>query len=283
MKSIDSNELTQFNLGEFLTRIPPTDAQGKRIYEQIIIAQAKENTSQRTAYSEQWSVLFRTNPDLKETLNHLTSQNILVDLGSGGNSSLADQGVQSAEYIAVDKFVELYDEHEILQSNPSFPHELRRRFSNSVSPAMTKEDEDAIFEEVLKAQSSNGPPPAISIRRPAIEPGVPTKIQVKADMLDFLEHVPDDSCCITINGIDYNLGINDDYHYTLAQEMARACKIGGVVFGVDSDSLQILKRRPEFQVLKEGSNWLILQKKNVTELHIKHKSQGFRSAINSKI
>jgi len=274
MNSLEHPESQQFSLEEFLTRIPPVDANGKQKYEEVIQKQAREHTNLGTRYSEQWYDILHYEPDVRKLLDEHTKDSILIDLGSGPHTEFANVGIKSAEYIAVDKFVEIEPEQTNGQSVPhaasaNFPSELRPRYTNQLKPSnRTPEEQKRLGEAVMRAArgepDSTNEPPVVHVRpKPKIKPGDPVKIQVQADMLDFLEHVPDNSCCITINGIDYNLGINDDYHKALATEMARVCKPGGIVFGVSSDSLNILKRNPDFEVLKESKNehWLILKKK----------------------
>jgi hypothetical protein len=58
---------------------------------------------------------------------------------------------------------------------------------------------------------------------------------VKADMLDFVARISDNSSVVyTLNGIDYSIiGDNSQYHEALATEIARTLKPGGIVFGND--------------------------------------------------
>ena len=63
---------------------------------------------------------------------------------------------------------------------------------------------------------------------------------VQADALDFVSRLQTGSACFTINGLDGNIINHPDYHKALANEVARATKENGIVFGVFSDSLQYL-------------------------------------------
>ena len=61
------------------------------------------------------------------------------------------------------------------------------------------------------------------------------EILIKADMLDFVSRLRDNSANFMINGIDES-AINDfAYHLALAKELERATKPGGVVFGINSE------------------------------------------------
>jgi hypothetical protein len=60
---------------------------------------------------------------------------------------------------------------------------------------------------------------------------------VKADMLDFVSKLPDNFANFTINGIDSVIIEDQNYHHALAQELARATRPGGIIFGMCSDAL----------------------------------------------
>ncbi len=282
MDGLENHESQHLKLEEFLTRIPPVDTNGKRKYKDVIQNQAKEHTNLGTRYSEQWYDILHYEPEVRKLLDEHTKDSILVDLGSGPHTEFANMGIESAQYIAVDKYVEVDEEADNL-----FPSELRPRNPKPLPPARrSPEVQQALAKAVMREASepaSIEPQPAYIRPKPQIKPGEPVKIQVQADMVDFLEHVPDDSCCITINGIDYNLGINDDYHEALATEMARACKPGSVIFGVSSDSLNIVARNPEFEVIGGGGreNWLILKKKE--KQTIDHDREDIHKAITDTI
>ncbi|OGF23390.1 hypothetical protein A2Y83_02410 [Candidatus Falkowbacteria bacterium RBG_13_39_14] len=65
-------------------------------------------------------------------------------------------------------------------------------------------------------------------------------VVVKDDMLDFISKIPDNSANFTINGINYQIIKNQKYHKALAQELVRATKEGGIIFGVQSDVFNYL-------------------------------------------
>ncbi len=62
---------------------------------------------------------------------------------------------------------------------------------------------------------------------------------VTADMLDFVSRLPDNSCNFAENGIDqYILGTGrngTEYGKALFREMIRATRVGGIIFGIESD------------------------------------------------
>lgn len=68
-------------------------------------------------------------------------------------------------------------------------------------------------------------------------------IYVKADMLDFVSRMPDASANFTINGIDRAIIDDIEYHKALAVEIARATRVGGVIFGAGSVSLRYLNTK----------------------------------------
>ena len=69
------------------------------------------------------------------------------------------------------------------------------------------------------------------------------EVNVYADMLDFVAHLKDGSANFVLNGIDITI-INDPaYHKALANELVRATKANGLIFGVGSDALEILHRQ----------------------------------------
>lgn len=64
---------------------------------------------------------------------------------------------------------------------------------------------------------------------------------VTADMLDFVARLPNNSCNFTLNGIELEVlslstpELGTEYGETLFAEMVRATKVGGTIFGVESD------------------------------------------------
>jgi len=61
------------------------------------------------------------------------------------------------------------------------------------------------------------------------------KLNVKADMLDFVARMRDGSANFMLNGIDFaSVPGGERYHEALAQELVRATKPGGLVFGINA-------------------------------------------------
>lgn len=68
-------------------------------------------------------------------------------------------------------------------------------------------------------------------------------IDVEADMLAFISQMKDGSANFTLNGIDLAAIGNQRYHTTLAKELLRATRPGGLIFGMCSDVLRILEEK----------------------------------------
>lgn len=146
-----------------------------------------------------------------EILREKISGRILVDLGSGPSfymQALA-HSLRVKVYIRVDLFA-IGDEN--LKPDPS---------------ADLEDDEWRKHDEELF-------------------PGL-THAQVKADMLDFISRVPDESVCVTISGIDRNIIGDQRYHDALAREIIRVLIPGGLVFGTSAGCLEVIT-----DVLKHG-------------------------------
>jgi hypothetical protein len=69
--------------------------------------------------------------------------------------------------------------------------------------------------------------------------------QIHADMHEFLAHVPDNSACIMINGIDAAVLASPTFA-PLLKEMERVCVPGGIIFGKATQFLSALKNNPHF-------------------------------------
>lgn len=65
---------------------------------------------------------------------------------------------------------------------------------------------------------------------------------VEADMLDFVARIPNNSSHFAVNGIDSHVlsyeKEGDEYANALFEEMVRATKVGGILFGIESDIWQ---------------------------------------------
>lgn len=70
-------------------------------------------------------------------------------------------------------------------------------------------------------------------------------ISVRDDMLKTVARMPNDCSNFTINAIGFELITNRNYHAALAEELVRATKPGGIIFGWGSDVFFYLKDNPE--------------------------------------
>ena len=61
---------------------------------------------------------------------------------------------------------------------------------------------------------------------------------IKGDMLDFLSRLPDNSVCITMNGIDIDMVTSEAYINALVKEIIRVLHPSGIAFGTDSTALR---------------------------------------------
>jgi len=68
---------------------------------------------------------------------------------------------------------------------------------------------------------------------------------VHSDIFDFLAHVPDNSACICVNGLDGGVLHPDSYAF-LIKELKRVCKPGGLIIGRATQCLSRLKDDPAF-------------------------------------
>lgn len=66
------------------------------------------------------------------------------------------------------------------------------------------------------------------------------EVTVKADMLDFVSRLPDDSVNVTVNGIDEDIVPNPAYHQALACEILRIVKKDGFIVGHGSRCLFLI-------------------------------------------
>jgi hypothetical protein len=64
---------------------------------------------------------------------------------------------------------------------------------------------------------------------------------VSADMLDFVSKLSDNSVNIEIDGIDYDIIHNPEYHKALAKEILRVTEKGGLMIGIHSNPLYFVK------------------------------------------
>mgnify|MGYP001572054929 CR=1 FL=1 len=74
-------------------------------------------------------------------------------------------------------------------------------------------------------------------------------VHVHADMLDFISRVRENSVNCIINGIDVIIVDDSKYHESLAREMIRATRKGGLIFGTTSYALDQINSWIEKQQL----------------------------------
>jgi len=60
------------------------------------------------------------------------------------------------------------------------------------------------------------------------------ELKVKADMLDFISHLPDNSANFSVNGIDDSIILVAEYDEAFWNEIKRATRLGGIIFGYES-------------------------------------------------
>lgn len=91
-------------------------------------------------------------------------------------------------------------------------------------------------------------------------------ITIKADMLDLLSRMPDNSVSVMVNGIDTEIINDEEYILALAKEIVRTLSSKGVVFGVNSTVLDRFEL-----ILHDGSSNIDGAKKVIRDsLVIRH-------------
>lgn len=65
-------------------------------------------------------------------------------------------------------------------------------------------------------------------------------LYVKADMLDFISRIPDNSVSIQIDGIDNTIIPDENYQEALAKECMRVIEKDGLIFGNNSTALELI-------------------------------------------
>lgn len=78
------------------------------------------------------------------------------------------------------------------------------------------------------------------------------RIGLKAEMLDFVCKMPDGSADFTINGVDSALIGHQPYRDRLFQEIARATRSGGVVFGVNTTHMSMFEKLGFKPIIQSG-------------------------------
>ncbi|HLD72504.1 MAG TPA: class I SAM-dependent methyltransferase [Candidatus Nanoarchaeia archaeon] len=77
---------------------------------------------------------------------------------------------------------------------------------------------------------------------------------VKGDMLELVARLPDQSASFVVNSVDATVIPSVRYHHALAEELERTTADGGIVFGMCSDVLKIMKQRRVLHRLEPERN-----------------------------
>ena len=175
-------------------------------------------------HSDVWEVTGeKTNTVLREELNG----KLLIDLGGADGlmkKILQEKSVAIKDYINVDKFYFTGRDYGLMEyTGVKGAEDLYPKYAG---PILDKKTEKGEFSFSYQGDTIN----------------------VSAGMLDFLQYIADNSVdAISINGIDENI-VNTEYHNELANQIKRVLKSGGVVVGVDSDSISILDKDNIFEL-----------------------------------
>lgn len=134
---------------------------------------------------------------------------------------------------------------------------------------------------VEKFHSGRGPldatEPEFACSYPRSGGGETFHISVRDDMLDFVARVKNDSSLFMLNGIDYSILPNPEYRMALAEEIIRATKEGGIVFGLGhlgwiedyfsklKGEFKMSKQRLPYFKMMSGGNFCLFVKERVQE------------------
>lgn len=135
---------------------------------------------------------------LREYLTDKLNSGILIDVGGGGGEYIAELAKKSgvSKYINVD----LYSKR---NSTDPFNGKIINRNYRRLSD-----------EEKVRQMDD---------------------IQVDSDMLDFVSRLPDNCANFAVNGIDTYVIDSNKYRDVLFNEIVRATKVGGIIFGIESN------------------------------------------------
>lgn len=103
--------------------------------------------------------------------------------------------------------------------------------------------------EILARES--GSPLYINVDKYAIDINSERKkdnihiLNIKKDILEFVAQLNNNSASFVLNGIDDWIIDDYDYHHALAQELERAVKPNGIIFGVNSQVDNIFHKKIE--------------------------------------
>ena len=206
-----------------------------------------------TSYSHTWknfelpNTLNSADPKLVKLFKKTIAGNILCELGgAGGRMGFLAANMDASLYVEVDKYPN-HKKDDPTPIDPTIGGVKKRDFVIKMPGA-----EDHVLIE-----------------------GTHQEIHVRADMLDFISRLKDNSVNIVINGIDGLVITVSEYHEALAKEIMRATKEDGVIFGNYSDSLFMLQDmingdpelKKQFEIVdaKVGAGGAIVIHKKVSE------------------
>lgn len=137
-------------------------------------------------------------PQGRDYFNKKLQNSLLIDIGGGAGQLMETV----AKKFGVDEYINV----DIQIGKPRDPY---------IGYARTDADYSFLSEEERK-QTMQG-------------------LDVSADMLDFVARIPNNSANFVLNGIDMYVILTPKYREALFNEIVRAAKIGGILFGTGSD------------------------------------------------
>jgi len=206
-------------LNRLLVRIP-SEEEKQNVAD---IVRRSEFLSMDTEYSNYWQIALdenegRVDENILGIFKEKLTDKIVVDLGGGKETmrqAIGFSGIYPSLYVNVDKF--LFDG-----------------------------DDD------LNRKTSQGFPYGVSSLVWQGEKNI-NHLEVDAEMLGFLQYIEDNSVdAISLNGIDVIIAGGTGYHEELGQQIYRALKAGGILFGVDSRAIELLSRDKDFSAKWES-------------------------------
>lgn len=221
LENVASTEKKIQNISELLNA-PTQD------YSQLIVKAGQGELPEgseglSTSYSHTWRdfesphTLENADPKLVELFKKAIAGNILCELGgAGGRMEFLAANMGASLYLEVDKYPN-HKKNDPTPIDPTIGTVKKREF-------------------VIKRP--NG-------KDHILIEGEHDQIHVRADMLDFISRLKDNSVNIVINGIDDFVIEVPEYHKALAKEIIRITKRGGVIFGNYSNSLFELRKMIE--------------------------------------
>lgn len=217
-ENLNKETVEKFSLKTFLNYQNPKAKE----YEELIKTEVARTTSVKERsgldppideYSEQWlnKIFLEVHKELLEFIREKISRELLVDLGGGRRATM--------KWLAKEFKVKTYIDVEKYLAD-KFPLDPVMNIAEQLGQTPEEAEETEI-------------------------------VLVKADMLNFVSRVPDNSVNFVINGIDTFVIDSPKYHSALAREISRTTKIGGVVFGINADALYELQESRFRDVTRE--------------------------------